>query len=128
MKQKSLRAGDVLKVFLPAQDSCIWLNQDVVVMDRYVRTLHCSSRKVLRYISYRKLAPFIHCRYGLYMSMGKGVLQGRVRVSHRPFCSNHSGANGGIHSARQFRTFVGSGIDANHTERRKLAFCLSMTG
>ena len=36
MNKQSFEAGDVLEIFLPAQDSCIWLNQDVVVMDRYV--------------------------------------------------------------------------------------------
>ena len=35
MKQGSLNAGDVLEIFLPAQDSSVWLNQDVVLIDRY---------------------------------------------------------------------------------------------
>ena len=34
MKQGSLRPGDVLEIFLPAQDSNVWLNQDVVLIDR----------------------------------------------------------------------------------------------
>ena len=36
MKEGSLKAGDILQIFLPAQDSCMWLNQDVVLIDRYV--------------------------------------------------------------------------------------------
>ena len=44
MKQGSLKAGEILEIFLPAQDSCVWLNQDVVLIDRYVHTLHaCTS-------------------------------------------------------------------------------------
>ena len=35
-REESLGAGEVLEIFLPAQDSCMWLNQDVVVIDRYV--------------------------------------------------------------------------------------------
>ena len=34
MKQESLRPGDVLEIFLPAQNSNMWLNQDVVLIDR----------------------------------------------------------------------------------------------
>ena len=36
MNRTSLQAKDILDIVLPAQDSCMWLNQDVVVMDRYV--------------------------------------------------------------------------------------------
>lgn len=35
MKQGSLKAGDVLQIFLPAQASSLWLNQEVVLIDRY---------------------------------------------------------------------------------------------
>ena len=35
MNEESLNSGDVLEIFLPAHDSCMWLNQDVVIMDRY---------------------------------------------------------------------------------------------
>ena len=38
MKQDSLKPGDVLEVFLPARGSSVWLNQDVVLIDRYTVT------------------------------------------------------------------------------------------
>lgn len=35
MKQGSLKAGDVLEIYLPTQASSVWLNKDVVLIDRY---------------------------------------------------------------------------------------------
>lgn len=35
MKQGSLKAGDVLEVYLPTPASSVWLNKDVVLIDRY---------------------------------------------------------------------------------------------
>lgn len=38
MKQDSLKPGDVLEIFLPARDSSVCLNKDVVLIDRYTVT------------------------------------------------------------------------------------------
>ena len=35
MNEESLRGRDVLEIFLSAHDSYMWLNQDVVLIDRY---------------------------------------------------------------------------------------------
>jgi len=59
MNAQSLKAEDVLEIFLPAHDSCIWLSQDVVVMDRYVylvySILNISRENSKRFTNVRKI-------------------------------------------------------------------------
>ena len=60
-------------------------------------------------------------RYRHATSTGTGVA---LAILHR----SKSQLDGSIHSARRFRTLVGSGRDVDCTEKRKVDFRLSIAG
>ena len=64
--------------------------------------------------------------YACSTTKGTGMLQ--VHVASAMFFRLKSKQNGEIRAMRQFRTLVDSGIDVDHTEKRKLEFCSSITG
>ena len=117
MNEESLNSGDVLEIFLPAHDSCMWLNQDVVIIDRYAylflifkyRNLHiyiiaeqearqpnlvasslvCLNQPVAYPVHYLRLFQSWIAPFGLVNFLWKGLLsQHMVHLGFASFCSH----------------------------------------